>query len=103
MEEAGYEVVSEGADAELSVTYSEVFKTHCVRFGRPVGESPVPRQNRYLDMSIAMIDREHMEVLYREFDPRLPRTLPEGQCALDVTRGEIIERFRRFFRVCQWD
>ena len=98
--EAGYEVVSNGADAELDVTYSEVIKTHYVR--GPFGGSQTPRQSNYVEMSIALIDRERTEVLYRRFDLTLPRPVREGQCAFDMLRKEIRERFRRFLGSNQW-
>jgi hypothetical protein len=102
---AGYEIVSTEADAELSVTYSQEVKTDYDHLSNPTrGRStPIPSRRRYIGLSVALVDRERMEVLYKRFDLRPPRTIREDQSEFDVLKKEIMKRLSRIFGPSQWD
>lgn len=105
--EAGYEVVLTAADAELIITYTEMTKTDYHYTGNPgrlkAEGSPVRAQVPTLDITVALVERKHMEVFYRTFDLPLPASVPEGLSAVDAVEEEIMESFRRTLRPSQWD
>ena len=89
----GYESVSVGEDAELSLTYSQ----------SRASPGDAARRRGVADVSLAVVDRERKQVIYRGYSLHLPDDVPEGLFAFDVIEGAIEEHVGRIFGPGEWD
>jgi hypothetical protein len=91
--EAGYEIVSMGEQAELSLKYTQSRAS--------LGDAA--RRKSVADVSITVIDRKRGQVIYRGYSLHLPDTPPEGLFRFDVIKGTLEEHVGRIFGPGEWD
>jgi hypothetical protein len=89
----GYEIVSEGEEAELRIVYSE----------SRASPGAAMRRRGVADLSLTVIDRERNQVIYRGYSMHLPKDPPEGKFAFDAISGMIEIHLGRVFGPGEWD